>query len=550
MDQYDDLAGQYDLMDLFEDYSVSEKWHRVLEGLKQPKDSGEYKWAKFQVLRLWAPVSGVAVPSLALVLALLLSNRVTPEAETVEVTVMEPEKTPEIEPIKEEQQQEPLDTPEYIENAPPSEVASQVTDPGAAPGPAGPPGPAGVDFSPQPAKFDSVAIVKSPLVFKGIYGSRNPGQIGSLTGKGKGGGGGGGGGSGTPFTEDAVLKALRWLKKYQSSDGTWDTSSGGSKADPAGPATPAMTGLALLTYLAHGETPTSEEFGPTVEKAIRWLVERQDSSGHFPNRDANDYSQPIATYALCEAFGMTQVPMVKDAAKKAVDVLIKGQHAVGGWNYHCDAADRNDISYSGWCAQALKAAKMAGLDNDGLDLALRKGVEGFKIHFDSGVGTFGYQDRKTQLSQYGLTAVGVLCEQLLGAGKSTEVQAAMAFLNKDATCDWFTPWGGCPIYYWYYLTQAKFHTGGDVWNQWNNQFSVQVTKNQVVLKGAGIDGKDIGYWEGLDNCSKAYVYNTTLCALMLEVYYRYLPTFKPPEDEKPAEDTGGQGSGVDVKVNI
>jgi hypothetical protein len=482
-------------------------------------------------------------PVLIFLLALTLSTRVTAPVDIIDITVVANEKAPEIDPIIQEEQ--PIESPDIIEDAPPSLIASEVTDPGAAPGLKGPPGPPGVDFSPQPSKFDTVAIVKSPLIFKGVYGSRNPGLIGSLTGKGAGGGGGGGGGNGLLGTEDAVLRALRWLKKYQESDGSWDAKSGGGPGDYY-PATPAMTGLAVLTFLAHGETPNSEEFGPTVERAIRWLVDNQEKDGHFPKRDIHDYSHPIATYALCEAFGMTQVPIVKDAAKNAVDIIIKGQRPTGIWNYNCDATDRNDTSYSGWCAQALKAAKMANLDNDNLDSALRKAVEGFKMNFQNGI--FKYETKSDHVAGR-LTSVGVLCMQLLGATKTTEVKTGMDWLNQNATFEWAAPWGTQPIYHWYYVTQAKFHTGGEIWNTWNKQFSTQLTQNQIVMKGAGIDGKDIGYWTGLDECCKAYVYNTTLSTLMLEVYYRYLPTFKTAEEEK-VEDTGGTGSGVDVKVNI
>ena len=46
--------------------------------------------------------------------------------------------------------------------------------------------------------------------------------------------------------------------------------------DPA-----AMAGLALLCYLAHGETPASPEFGKTVEKAMKYLVGVQNGSGSF-----------------------------------------------------------------------------------------------------------------------------------------------------------------------------------------------------------------------------------------------------------------------------
>jgi len=524
--------SDYNIMDLFDEMSFVEKWSKVLEGIKFPTDTGEYKWAKYQILRLWAPFSAVVVPILALLFMMLLSGGQEPIRAPIEITVMEPEKMKELEPIQEviEEVIKP-DKPEISDIV--SEMPSEYSGPNATPGPPD-------NFSPMPSKIDSVAITKSPIIFKGIYGTRNPGMIGKLTG------GGAGGGSGT---EDAVLKALRWLKKYQETDGHWDTKSGGGPSDHYS-ASVAMTGLALLTYLAHGETPASEEFGGTVEMAIRWLVDQVQADGRFKdgrNGDGNSYGHPIASYALCEAYGMTQVPMIMDAAKKATDVIIKGQHGCGIWNYNCDAEDRNDISYSGWCLQALKAAKMAGIvsENEG-DAYLKKAGAGFKAMYVNQM--FKYV-MKEGGGHSGLSSVGVLSLQLIGEGKCAEVKSAMDLLNQTATCDWQNKWGSNPIYYWYYLTQAKFHVGRDTWNQWNRQFSVQTVKNQIVMKGAGIDGKDIGYWEGMDSHCKAYVYNTTLCTLMLEVYYRYLPTFKPMDEEIKKEDVGGKSS-VDVKINI
>lgn len=390
----------------------------------------------------------------------------------------------------------------------------------------------------------------SPTVLKGVYANRTKdGRLSALRtywgiGIGKIGDGSG------HTTEDAVLRALRWLKRYQEADGSWDTKSGLGPGDYY-PAAPAMTGLALLTYLAHGETPTSEEFGPTVEKAIEWLVKNQDKTGHFNKvgKDEHNYCQPIAAYGLCEAFGMTQVPMVKDAAKNAIDVIIKNQHTSGLWDYDFagTSATRNDLSYSGWCIQALKSAQMAGLDNDGLNAAAKKAIAGLKGNFLNQ--TFTYTgNMKDENDKAGrLTGVGVLCLQLMGAGKETEAKSGMAWLQKNATCDWTAPWGIWPIYDWYYTTQAMFHEGGNVWKQWNSQFSVQITASQKVLPGAGIDGKDIGYWEGLDSACKSYVYNTTLCTLILEVYYRYLPTYKQTDVEK-GDTTAASSDNIKVEV--
>jgi hypothetical protein len=121
-------------------------------------------------------------------------------------------------------------------------------------------------------------------------------------------------------------------------------------------------------------------------------------------------------------------------------------------------------------------------------------------------------------------------------------------------CDW-TKGGSNPLYTWYYTTQAKFHASGPIWDGWNKQFKGQLTTNQVVITKAIEDAKgklqDIGYWQtppGSSEHCTAYVYNTTLCALMLEVYYRHLPSFKTPDDVE--KEVSFASKDDDIKVEI
>jgi hypothetical protein len=362
-------------------------------------------------------------------------------------------------------------------------------------------------------------------VLRGVYGARNPGNRGSALAS-------GGGGQGT---EGAVLRALRWLKTKQETDGAWPQTK------------PAMTSLAILAYLAHAETPTSDEFGGTVENALRFLVGCQDGGGLFKGRDGNNYTQPIAAYALSEAYGMTKVPEIKYAAEKAIEVVIKGQNAFGGFNYNLVGAGdtRNDTTYTSWCVQALKAAKMAGLSNPGLDACMQKAVAGVRKNYGEkdGYGGFGYTEPGGG-GGTGLSGAGVLCLQFLGDTKSKEYTGGIAGLA-NATFDWAAPFGGSPLYYWYYITQARFQHGGDSWSAWNKQFSPTLVKNQQILlkeQSGYVDHKGlphaIGWWdspskaEHHDQGTGGQIMDTILCTLMLEVYYRYLPTFKTSDAEK------------------
>ena len=519
VDDLEELEAHFhDLMELFDEMSFREKWNRVFAGLKEPIDSGEHKWARLQMLRLSAPIAAVVVPMLALGVLMLFGAMAPPE-QTVEVEIMNPEEIEELDDI-EEIIEEPPEPPDITEIEFDAEVMTQDMPQ--------PP----TDFSPQPVEFDAVAIVKSPIIMRGIYGSRSPGMRGSLLGR-----------HGAPAgTELAVLRALRWLKKYQDYDGKWKGDAGGGHSSQAN-AYAAYTGLGLLTFLAHGDTPASAEFGETVEKAIRWLVEAQEGRGNFKNRDGHDYSHPIAAYAICEAYGMTKVPILKGVAEKATAVIVNGCNPNGGWNYNCDKSGRNDTSYSAWCNQALKAAKMSGVKVKGLEKAMASGVKGLKANAAQ-YGGFGYSSPGSGR----LTGAGVLCMQLLGRSKDSETRSGLNWMSQNVTCRWEKQ-NAKPFYYWYYETQAFFHEGGAPWKNWNRQFATALCRNQTVVKGAGVDGKDIGYWKPIgDKEDYGYVYNTTLCALMLQVYYRFLPTYQDIAVTK--EDAVLEDEDEDIEINI
>ncbi len=541
-EQYEEIVEEeglgdsyHEMMKLFDELSFREKVRKVREGLKAPKTSGQYKYARLQMIRLSAPIAAVLVPFLALCTLVVLAAVAPPPASEVQVRIIEPEEPPELEDI-EEPIEEPPEPPEPVEMEIPD---VQVTVDNPVPSPPS-------DFSPQPAPMDAVAMVKSPIIMKGMFGSRNPGSRGNALRR----------FDGSGATEGAVMRALRWLKKHQEADGSWKHSSGGGSGSQK-KATVAFTAMGVLTFLAHGETPGSPEFGKTVKDSIQYLVEAQSGDGHFQPRDNHDYTHPIATYALCEAYGLTRVPAVKEAATEATRRLLEGQHADGGFNYNLAIGSRKDVSYAAWCYQALKAAKMAELEIDGIEEAHKRGIEFCKASlYKNGMAAYTMSDnrRNARSPNGGLTGANVLCLQLLGAAKSAEAKQGLAWIANNAGCSWSEPWGQRPIYYWYYSTQAHFHEGGKTWSWWNNQFAAELVNNQVVIKEAieGPDGemKDIGYWESPgkgENYGRPY--DTTLCALQLQVYYRYLPTFQSPEEiEETTEIAGDDDIGVEIEL--
>ena len=534
-----------EMMKCFEELSLRERLKRTLRGLNQPKSSGDYKFAVLQIQRMTGPFLAVALPMLAIILLLGVETEEQVAFRVRPITYIEVEPPPDIQdPIK------MFDDTTTIDDSG-LDIAVDV-----APSPEAPGSP-----TPQPIATPAPPLVRirSPIVIQGLIpGSRT--KEGREKGRKD--------NEGTPEAEEAVLRALRWLKAQQLPDGSW----------PGQPT--AMTGLAILSFLAHGETPgdKSPEFGPAVERGLRYLVGNQNADGLFRSKDGNNYAHPIATYALCEAYSMIRTPNLKEAAEKALRHIVRGQHPNGGWDYNMRQSERDDTSYMGWCAQAVKAAHIArNLEVDNLDAVFRNAVNGFKKNANPS-GGFGYTDR----GRGGLSGVGVLCMQLLGAGKEPEVNDALAFLDDCAFSfpDWKRqPYSGAsPVYYWYYITQARFQAGGDRWDGWNRQFQPELVKRQIVVKGAiaGPDGtlRDIGYWDSpsagehhggggapieavawndgkevpVKGTLGGRVQDTALCALQLMVFYRNLPTFQTP-DAFAGTDIGIDDK-ADVRVNI
>ena len=536
-----------ELAKMYENMPLSERIRKTLNGLSAPKDSGEYKFAKLQLQRSSGPILAVLLPLVGICALLSMQKTVDIRDRTQQVEILEVEDAPEIEDTPETPEEvEMLDPVDVDIDGPTSdptfESAVEVSD---------------APVSPKPAEMNSVAQIDSPIVLKGILGSRNPGQRGAALGRWGVGGG-----------DAIVMRALRWLKTQQNSDGSW-----GQGKD----AFTSMTSLAILTYLAHGETPNdSPEFCETVRKALQFLIDTQNkATGLFNNRDGNNYSHPIAVYALSEAFSMTRNPEVKEAAEAALVPLIKGQYKNGCWAYKMEGPEKNqnypvgDTSYAGWCAQAVKAAHTAELDVPGLEECYDKAKHGFDdlYHKDGG---FGYNGP----GRRGLSAVGTLCMQLLGEYADPKVAKTMEWL-KDATYDFANweqqPWGrgnDSPVYYWYYLTQCKFQVGGDTFKSWNGKFYPELDKRQIVLPketSGYVDEQGyahpIGYWDSPsagehgpggaklkckrwkdgkevagETTSGKRVMDTCLSALQLMVYYRFLPASQAVNPE-----VGGQG---------
>ncbi len=373
------------------------------------------------------------------------------------------------------------------------------------------------DVSTDLSQLNMMNDMSGPLVMKGLFAGRSAGGRASALGQ----------YGGDARTENAVLKALEWLKNHQAANGSWGAGGGDNQVG--------VTGLGLLTFLAHGETTASAKYGPTVEKAIRFLVSKQQENGVIgglqPGKcadggDGSSYAHGIATYAISEAYGITRIPSLKQTMEKAVAIIIQGQQDGGGWDYRFCKGPRKDTSVAGWQVQALKAAYIAGAETPGIKEALAKAAVYMKAMQNAETGQIGYSNPGS--GNPPITAVGVLCLQLIGHAEDKEVDKGLQFM-RGWDLKWDKPGFNAPMYGWYYITQAKFHKGGADWQSWNQDLRRELPASQ----------KEDGHWEfpAEEHGSGAGpAYSTTLAALSLQVYYRFLPTYKPIAVEKKTEE--------------
>ena len=329
-------------------------------------------------------------------------------------------------------------------------------------------------------------------------------------------------GGGSAESEKAVALGLEWLAKQQNVAGYW-VFDGNHKADRI-----AATGMCLLPFLAAGETHmTGKEprYRQVVSKGLAFLKKELKGSGQFGN--AGMYTQPFATIALCEAAGMTQDKATLNAAKIAVDFVVKAQAPNGSWGY--SAGTEGDTSIVGWNIQALKSARLAGLTVP--DRTFTRAEAFLKSVSSDAEAAYGY---RAPGSTQTLNAVGLLCREYMGWPQANPALAR----GVRSLVEKFPPKKNeFNLYYHYYATQTVFFFGGNEWSQkWNPAMRDMLVELQVTDKSPNAKAADIGSWPK-DNafigseCGK--VGTTAFAVMILQVYYRHAPLYKV--DNKPKD---------------
>jgi len=294
---------------------------------------------------------------------------------------------------------------------------------------------------------------------------------------------------GNAHTERAVRSALAWLAGAQSETGRWNAArhgagqergvlghnrqGAGAKADTG------ISGLALLAFLGSGHTHRHGAYAEQVAAGLDFLRRGQSAEGALHGNAqlfARTYCHSMATFAVCEAYALTEDPRLAPMARAATAYSLQIQNSnTGGWRYR--PGDAGDTSQLGWQLMALKSAQWAGID---VPSTTWTRIERFLRHVRRGTegGLAAYRPQGP--ASRTMTAEALYCRQLLAgdlpdgthaAALEEAVRSLLAQRPKLPTQGRMA--GRMNLYYWYYATLALHRvqhvsaTSHGAWERWN-----------------------------------------------------------------------------------
>ncbi|HEY8506135.1 MAG TPA: prenyltransferase/squalene oxidase repeat-containing protein [Gemmataceae bacterium] len=323
--------------------------------------------------------------------------------------------------------------------------------------------------------------------------------------------------------DEAIDRGLRFLDNAQNPDGSWPA--GRSRRDPA------ITALAVMAFMSAGHVPGEGEYGETVAKGIRFVMESQRPNGLFAHNSFGPYEMychGICTLALAEAAGMTRGDVADElrrSLEKAVGVILTAQRTSGqnrgGWRYRVQGNDA-DISVTGWQVMALRAAKNVGCDVPAE--RIRLAVEYIQRCRDAYSG--GYRYTIGSGVTVPCTGTSILALELCGKEyhRSPEALKAGGYLLKHRL-----QVNGPHFFYGvYYTSQAMFQLGDNYWESYRPVLHRLLLRDNAPAANGAWSGR------GWDDQTFGPTYCTAMAILALTVEYRYLPIYQ--RSEEPVEE--------------
>ncbi len=173
---------------------------------------------------------------------------------------------------------------------------------------------------------------------------------------------------------DSIHAGLAWLALHQRDDGSFSDQATVDRCtalkhdpgcltniDSTGDSYMiAATGLAVLAFLDFRDQDPNGWFDPYLGRGVEYLRSKQKPDGTWPS-SGQQYSNAIALMALAQAAQSTGTEELRVAVRKGLAWFDTTQGPLGGYRYQRDDP-RGDLSVTGWVAQAVEAARNAGIE--------------------------------------------------------------------------------------------------------------------------------------------------------------------------------------------
>ncbi len=261
----------------------------------------------------------------------------------------------------------------------------------------------------------------------------------------------------TPETDEAIRAGLSFLIARLNEDGSFQNPDSGRNVG--------VCSLAGLALLSRGVRSGIGESGKALRRIGKYVLQASRESGFITINGATShgpmYEHGFATLFLAELHGTDSALDVRPKLASAVDLIVRSQNNQGGWRYEPRPNDA-DLSVTVCQVMALRAARNAGVGvaKETIDKAVD-----YIRRSQNPDGGFMYQ-RTGGHSRFPLTAAAVVALYNAGIYDSSEIDAAIKYLQENFTACSSLKRETFFYYAHYYSIQAFWHRGGDPWKQW------------------------------------------------------------------------------------
>jgi len=315
-----------------------------------------------------------------------------------------------------------------------------------------------------------------------------------------------GGGAGfvemTDESNQAIERGLRYLASQQIEDGSFGASHYGRNV--------AVTALACLAFMSHGDLPGRGQYGGNVERGVDFILDHVHPTGLIAADTSHGpmYGHGFATLLLGEVYGQTGDVRVRESLIKAVRLIAGTQNPEGGWRYQPRPYDA-DLSVTICQIMALRSARNAGIKvpKETIDKAIeyvrnaQNADGGFRYMLNSGGSAFPR------------SAAGVAALYYAGIYKDKALEKGLTYLMRHKPGGAAAQNGGHYFYGQYYAVQAMLLAGGEHWRTWFPAIRTELLRKQ---------NKPDGSWQG----SAGPSYGTAMALIILQMPNRFLPIFE------------------------